>query len=218
MEKDSLWVDIVSDVVCPWCVVGYHQLCKAAEMIGKKLVIQWHPFQLNPDMPEDGENYISYLMAKYGMSRAHVLSNRIRITELGQAVGFAFHYNEQMRTYNSLRAHQLVASAENDGQRHQLVMSLFDAFFVKHVNISHADELIEIGERAGLNREIIAKNLEDKTFLPQVERDMKAWRELGVNGVPSFLFENTYFVSGAQGVERFSNILTQVSHAKNNSE
>ncbi|MGB0383094.1 MAG: DsbA family protein, partial [Alphaproteobacteria bacterium] len=58
MEKDSLWVDIVSDVVCPWCVVGYHQLSKAAEMIGKKLVIQWHPFQLNPDMPEDGENYI----------------------------------------------------------------------------------------------------------------------------------------------------------------
>ena len=108
----TLRMDIVSDVVCPWCVIGYHQLAKAAEDTGIRIDLHWHPFELNPDMAQEGENLREHLAAKYGTTPEGSIKARARLTEMGAALGFEFNYADDMRMAH-LRAHQLIDWAED---------------------------------------------------------------------------------------------------------
>ena len=122
-----LRVDIVSDVVCPWCVIGYHRLAKASGETGIGIDVHWHPFELNPQMAEDGENLREHLAAKYGTSPAGSRKARARLTKMGAALGFEFNYADDMRMVNTFRAHQLIDWAEDQGKGHAAKMALFAA-------------------------------------------------------------------------------------------
>ena len=99
-------VDIVSDVVCPWCVIGYYQLAAASRETGVAIDVRWHPFELNPGMADEGENLREHLAAKYGTTLENSIKSRARLTELGADLGFEFNYADDMRMYNTFRAHQ----------------------------------------------------------------------------------------------------------------
>ena len=130
-QATPLQVDIVSDVVCPWCIIGYKQLQKAlGSMAGQfDVTLRWHPFELNPRMPQDGQNLREHIFEKYGSSAEQSRAAKERLVTLGESLGFTFDYFDAMRMVNTFRAHQLLHWAGEQGRQTELKLELFDAFF-----------------------------------------------------------------------------------------
>ena len=210
----AIRVDIVSDVVCPWCIVGYKQLEQAAEKAHAELDVHWHPFELNPDMPPEGENLREHIARKYGATPADGDRNRARLTELGEALGFPFRYGEASRIVNTFKAHQLLHWAETLGRGAALKMSLFDAYFTRQEDINDEAVLVAAAERTGLDGGEAKAVLADNRFAAIVRQRERFWTERGVQGVPAMIFEEKFITSGAQGVENFTAILEEVRSRK----
>ena len=146
-------MDIVSDVVCPWCIIGYKQLMKAlAALPGQfDVTLRWHPFELNPRMPEDGQDLREHLAQKYGTSPAQSQAARARLTALGASLGFTFDYFDGMRMVNTFRAHQLLHWAGEQGRQTELKLALFEAFFSRREDVNDPGVLVAVAARAGLD-------------------------------------------------------------------
>jgi len=203
-------VDIVSDVVCPWCVIGYRQLARAAEDTGIALDIHWHAFELNPAMAEEGENLREHLAAKYGTTPEDSKRARARLTEMGAALGFTFDYADDMRMWNTFRAHQLIDWAEEQGRAHDMKQALFDAFFTRRENISDQEVLAEAAAGIGLDRTAALAVLTSGERAAMVREKQRFWTSRGVQGVPAMVFAGRYLVTGAQGEATYAEILRQV--------
>ena len=206
-------IDIVSDVVCPWCIIGYLQLARALADRKLEAEIHWHPFQLNPHMPEEGQNLREHLAAKYGTTPEASAENRERLTRMGAELGFTFAYADDMRTWNTFKAHQLLHWAATLGRQHELQMALFAACFTRRENVGDPVVLAEIAAGIGLDRADALAVLEDGRHADAVRQAMRFWVEQGIQGVPAIVFERRHLVSGAQGVERFGAILDQLGAA-----
>ncbi|HSP86445.1 MAG TPA: DsbA family oxidoreductase, partial [Psychrobacter sp.] len=163
-SKQPLRIDIVSDVVCPWCVVGYRQLAAALEQTNTAHEIHWHPFELNPNMPSEGQNMREHITEKYGSSKAESDASRARIAEAGSDVGFEFNFNDDLRMHNTFNLHQLLHWAEQQGRMHELKQALFTAHFTDNRNLSDITVLADIAAEIGLNREEALAVLEDQRF------------------------------------------------------
>ena len=148
-----LQVDIVSDVVCPWCIIGYKQLMKAlAALPGQfDVTLRWHPFELNPRMPGEGQDLREHLAQKYGTSPAQSQGARARLAALGESLGFTFDYFEGMRMVNTFRAHQLLHWAGEQGRQTELKLALFEAFFSRREDVNDPEVLAAVAGRAGLD-------------------------------------------------------------------
>ena len=146
-------VDIVSDVVCPWCAIGYLQLAKATDETGIGIEVHWHPFELNPQMAEVGENLREHLAAKYGTTPEGSKKARERLTDMGAALGFTFRYADDMRMVNTFRAHQLIDWAEYQGLAHEAKLALFEAFFTRRENLNEPNVLGDVAQSIGLDRD-----------------------------------------------------------------
>lgn len=213
-DQSALRVDIVSDVVCPWCVIGYHQLAKAAQETGTSLEICWHPFELNPQMPPDGENLREHLAAKYVTTLEGSIKSRARLTELGAALGFEFNYADDMRMVNTFRAHQLIDLAAEHGKAHEAQMALFRAFFGRRENLTDPKVLVRIAAEIGLEPNVARDALENETFANTVRQKEHFWIERGVTGVPAMLFEKQHLMSGAQGEGNYARALKHLMELK----
>ncbi len=200
-------VDIVSDVVCPWCVIGYHQLAKAARDTQTKLDIYWHPFELNPQMAEGGENLREHLAAKYGTTLEGSIKARARLTEMGAALGFTFNYADDMRMYNTFRAHQLINWATEQGKGHEMKQALFAAFFTHREDVSDMQVLADAAVGIGLNRANALAMLQSGERADGVRQKEEFWIRQGVQGVPAMVFDQRHLVTGAQGEENYARIL-----------
>ncbi len=212
--KDSpepLQIDIVSDVVCPWCVIGYRQLAQALEETGTAHEIRWHPFELNHDMPAEGQNLAEHIAQKYGSTPEQSAQARERITELGREVGFDFRYDAAMRMYNTFDAHQLLHWADAQGRKHALEMALFRAYFTEHADLSDREVLTGIAGGAGLDPAEARAVLEDQRHAEEVREAESFWIGQGIRGVPAVIFNRRHLVSGAQGVENYTRILEQLA-------
>ncbi|WP_201537183.1 DsbA family protein [Psychrobacter immobilis] len=210
-SKRKLRIDIVSDVVCPWCVIGYRQLATALEQTGTEHEIHWHPFELNPDTPSEGRNWREHIAKKYGSSREESDASRARITEAGAEVGFEFNFTEETQTYNTLDMHQLLHWADQQGRMHDLKQALFAAHFTHARELSNKEVLADIAAEIGLDRSEAAVVLEDQRFAEVVRHAQQHWRQQGIQSVPSVIFDQKHLVSGAQGVENFKSILQQLA-------
>jgi predicted DsbA family dithiol-disulfide isomerase len=213
-----LQVDIVSDVVCPWCVIGYKQLMKALSTLPGlfDVAVRWHPFELNPDMPESGESLREHLARKYGAGADGAPSARSRLTALGDALGFTFDYHDGMRMVNTFRAHQLLLWADAQGRQTELKLALFEAFFSRREDVNDRDTLMEVVARAGLDAAEARAVLSDERFAGAVREEEKYWRdEHDVFAVPTFVFQRQYLVPGAQESETFVKVLRKI-HAREN--
>jgi predicted DsbA family dithiol-disulfide isomerase len=158
-EAVPLRIDIVSDVVCPWCIIGLKQVEQALTLVGQDIAAEtyWHPFELNPNMPPEGEDTAEHIARKYGSTPEQSRSNRNRLSDIGNNVGFAFNYGDGMRIYNSFNAHKLLTIFGSErGWRAQtaLKMALFTAYFQDRRDVSDTDVLCDIAEAQGMDRAV----------------------------------------------------------------
>ncbi len=207
----KLQIDIVSDVMCPWCVIGYRQLAMALEATGTPHEIRWHPFELNPDMPPEGQNVREHVAEKYGATKEQSDASRIRMTQAGAEVGFEFRYTDDMRMHNTFDTHQLLHWADRHRRKHELKMALFSAHFTHRRNLSDHDVLADVAAEIGLDRVEALAVLRDQRFADTVREAEQLWLGRGIQGVPAVVFNHRHLVSGAQGVESFTRILEQLA-------
>lgn len=203
-------VDIVSDVMCPWCVIGYRQLAAAARDTGAELEIHWHPFELNPDMEPEGENLTEHVGRKYGFTPEASAKGRERITALGAELGFPFRFTADMRIWNTFAAHQLIDWAGERGRAHDVKMGLFSAHFTHRRNVSDLVVLSDVAEEVGLGRAEALAMLEGGERAETVRENEALWVSRGVGGVPTMVFSERYIIDGARGVETYASILDQL--------
>ena len=207
----SLRIDIISDVMCPWCIIGYRQLALALAETGIEHEIHWHPFELNPQMPPEGQDAFEHVAEKYGSTRAQSDESRARMTELGTELGFDFRWSEGFRMHNTFHSHQLLHWADTQGRKHDLKMALFSAHFTDRRDLSDDEVLADIAGEIGLDRAEAAAVLQDQRFAAEVRQVENFWIKQGIRGVPAVVFERQHLVTGAQGVENYSRILEHLS-------
>lgn len=213
----TLAIDIVSDVVCPWCIIGYRQLQKALEMMPGQfeLTLRWHPFELNPHMPEAGQDLREHLAQKYGTTLEQSRAARAQLTALGDSLGFHFDYFDGMRMVNTFRAHQLLHWAAEKDRQTPLKLALFEAFFSRREDVSAPAVLCTVAARAGLPSDEAAEVLADARFARTVREEQRLWLERDIHAVPTFLFNRRFMVPGAQEAETFVQVLRKLRHAVN---
>ena len=198
-------IDIVSDVVCPWCVIGYKQLQEALSRLegAVEAEIHWHPFELNPMMPPEGQELREHMGQKYGTNRQQGDAARDRLGKVGDSLGFSFNFYEGQRIYNTFLAHQLLKWAEQKGKQSELELALFESYFSKQENVGDEKLLAEVAGRVGLDRAEAAAVLEDGRYAADVREHQRFWLSKGIQAVPSFILERRYLIPGAQNPDVF---------------
>ena len=215
--SQTIKIDFVSDVACPWCAVGLASLEKAIANIGKdvKVDLRFHPFELNPHMPVGGQDVAEHLHGKYGYSPEQLEKNQVRIFASGAAVGFAFHPKGRKRVYNTFNAHRLLHWAGTLGEdveaQHRLKKELLATYFTLAVSLDEQDNLLDAIERARLDPERARQILATDEFAEQVRAAEHFYATAGISAVPAVIFNDKYLVEGAQSVERFESALKRYS-------
>ena len=208
--KSPLRIDIVSDVMCPWCIIGYRQLVTALEASDVDHDIHWHPFELNPNMPPEGQDIGEHLAEKYGTTPEQSAANREVMTARGKELGFEFNFTDGFRMHNTFNTHQLLHWANEQGRKNDLKQALFTAHFTNRRDLSEDTVLAEIAGEIGLDHVEAAAVLDDQRFADAVRQEQKFWMQQGISGVPAMVFDQQHLVTGAQGVEAYQSILEQL--------
>ena len=203
----KLKVDLVSDVVCPWCVVGYYRLKDAAANLNAELDIYWHPFELNPGMPIDGEDLYIHFQKKYGMTRDKTDALHETLNNHGKPLGFTFNYPRGNRMRNSFKAHQLLAWAASKGEKTRLYENLFYSYFTLQKDIASDQMLLDIVQSLGLDKGEAARFLKQGEYAVSVKSEIEEWVSKGIHAVPATVFQERYLLSGAQPIEQYEKLL-----------
>ncbi|MEM5540080.1 DsbA family oxidoreductase [Olleya sp. AS48] len=209
---NKLKIDIVSDVVCPWCTIGYKRLEKAIKELGveDQLEIEWQPFELNPNMPAEGQNVIEHIAEKYGSTLDQQRESQQMMTDAGEELGFKFDYFDEMRMANTFDAHVLLEYAKDFGKQTELKMTLTKAFFSDRKDVSKRDVLKEALLEVGLNADKALAKLDSDEAKLEVRNKQNYWKNMGVNSVPTIVFNRKSAVTGAQPVDTFKQVLTEL--------
>jgi predicted DsbA family dithiol-disulfide isomerase len=212
----SIRIDIVSDVVCPWCVIGFKQLGQALEQLGDEVDadLHWHPFELNPQMPSEGQDLREHLAQKYGTTAAQSHAARERLTGIAKSLGVEFRFYDGMRVRNTFRAHQLLHWAGEQGRQTDLELALFDSYFSREEDVDDLDVLVAAAGRAGLDEELARAVVADGRYADAVREEQQFWLGKGINAVPSFILDGRYLIPGAQDPEVFVAALTRLVSEK----
>ena len=201
-------IDIISDVVCPWCYVGKRQIEAALALYAQqdpgaaKPSVTWRPFQLNPQLPAEGISRQDYVVQKFGVARAKDIY--ARVTAVGAEHGIAFAFDKIARQPNTVAVHSLIALAgaqgtPGDGLQDRVKEAFLHAYFLEGVDLTRTENLIDIATAAGLDRAKVEQCLGDPQSRQAVEQEDQRARAIGVEGVPFFIFNGKLAVSGAQG-------------------
>lgn len=207
-----LRIDFVSDIACPWCVIGLRSLMKALDELGGDVEaeILFQPFELNPDMPPEGENTTDHVARKYGSTRAQSSGVRNVIREHGEAVGFTFNFTPESRIWNTFDAHRLLYWAGVEGRQLELKQALFEATFTRQLPSNDRNALTMAAEEAGLDPAKAREVLESGAFADEVRHEEDVWRERGVHAVPSIVFNGKWMIQGGQPAETFVKVIRSV--------
>ena len=204
-------LDIISDVICPWCYLGKAHLDRALEAApDHPFTIEWHPFQLNPAMPEGGMDRREYLEHKFGGKEGAV---RVygQIAEAAEAAGLDIDFGAIQRTPNTINAHRLIHWAGLEGRQTAVVSKLFKAYFKEGRDIGNTEVLLDIAEAAEMDREMVARLMATDQDVDDIRaRDANA-RERGVTGVPTFVVANQHVLPGAQQPDLWANVITELN-------
>jgi predicted DsbA family dithiol-disulfide isomerase len=209
-SAEPLTIDIVSDVVCPWCYIGKRRLESALATRAAPPAIRWHPFQLNPDIPAGGVDRASYLEAKFGgADRAREIYARVEAA--GREVGIAFDFARIERQPNTLDAHRLIAFAQatDPARADALVERLFSAYFSEGANIGETEVLAQLAEEAGLDAAAARAFLASDDGRADAAAADERTKAMGIGGVPFFIFNRRLAVSGAQPPEVLLDAIAQ---------
>ena len=212
----TLKIDFVSDVVCPWCVVGLGGLTTALETLkgeGVAADITFQPFELNPQMAPEGENIVEHIGRKYGATPEQSAANRVMIRERAAEVGFDMKMGPDSRIWNTFDAHRLLHWAHETAPDKQeaLKRALFTAHFTENRNITDARVLTEAAEAAGLDRAEAGEVLASGRYATEVRGAEDLWRARGITSVPAVVVEGKYLISGGQPAAAFEQALRQIA-------
>lgn len=202
-------VDIVSDVVCPWCIIGYKKLEKAMQQFeGKaRFELAWHAFELNPSMPPEGQDISEHMAQKYGATPEQSKANRERLRHAGSELDFEFSYGDKMRMVNTFDAHRLLHWAGETGKQTALKLALFKAHFTDGKDVSDHDTLVSVVASVGLDEKRARDLLSTNLFAEEVRATEAEWQDRFITGVPAFIFNKKFMVPGAQEADVFANII-----------
>jgi predicted DsbA family dithiol-disulfide isomerase len=196
-------IDIISDVVCPWCFIGKRRLEMALAMRPEiETAITWRPFQLNPDMPAEGMARADYIATKFGDS-GHSRRIHQTIAEAGATVGIDFAFDKIKRSPNTRNAHRLIRYATRQGVGNDVVTRLFDGYFLQGCDVGDLATLAKIAAEAGLDEREARTFLSGDSERDEIVAEDRNARRLGVNAVPCYIFAGQYAISGAQEPEFF---------------
>lgn len=198
-------IDIVSDVVCPWCYVGKRRLEQALIKAPQPdLEISWRPYRLNPDMPDEGMDRKAYMRAKFGDDKGSGAHERL--IEIGREVGIPFAFDRIKRAPNTLRAHRLMRHAERAGRQNDLAEALFRAYFIDGQDIGEIDALAAVAAGVGLDQAEARAYLASDADSEAIRAEDQYAREIGIQGVPCYIIDRRYALSGAQPPEAFLHV------------
>lgn len=207
-----LRIDFVSDVVCPWCVIGLRGLRQALDAVGPDVAadINFQPFELNPDMPPEGENSAEHVARKYGSDPKRSAASRAAIRQSGEALGFVFNFGPESRIWNTFDAHRLLYWAAGEGRQLELKEALFTATFTEQLSVSDHSVLARTAAAAGLNEARALEILASGALADEVRRDEALWRNRGINAVPAVIFNQRWMIQGGQPPEVFERAIRQI--------
>ena len=214
MNPMTITVDVISDVVCPWCYVGKRRLENTIAAIAgtHEVLVRWHPFQLNPHLPRDGIDRRAYRVAKFG-SWERSLELEARVAAVGAEEGIVFAFDRIERTPNTLDAHRVIRLAGEDGVQDAVMEALFRAYFIAGRDIGHRGTLLDVLAEAGLDRDLADAELSSDKSLLAIRADEEEARQLGVQGVPFFIVNGEFALSGAQETKVFLAAFDRVTNA-----
>jgi predicted DsbA family dithiol-disulfide isomerase len=215
-EKQTLRIDVVSDVVCPWCYLGQkrleHAIAAAADV---DVSVTWRPYQLDPTIPAEGMDRKAYMRAKFG-SEERLREAHARLEALGRDVGIDYAFDAINVSPNTLDAHRVIrwAGAENPETQNRLVRRLFKLYFEEGKNVGDRAVLVQAAKEAGMDAAVVESLLAGDADREGVAEEAATASRMGITGVPCFLFERKYAVMGAQEVSTLSDAIRQIAAAK----
>ncbi|WP_421983059.1 DsbA family oxidoreductase [Roseibium sp.] len=210
-ETAPLTVDVVSDVMCPWCFIGKRRLEAALKSVPQLNVeVRWHPFQLDATLPKSGKDRQQYLNDKFG-GAANAASVYERIREAGAQEGIPFAFEDIKLSPNTLDCHRLVLWSRADNVQSDVVERLFKAYFLDGEDLTQAETLVRISEEAGMESDLVEQLLETETDLDKTEAQIAKAQESGITGVPCFIIDGRFVLAGA---ERAETIAAALMHAE----
>jgi predicted DsbA family dithiol-disulfide isomerase len=211
----QLTIDIVSDVSCPWCIIGYKALQEALETVSPDVTatIEWQPFELNPQMPPEGQEITEHLTQKYRISEEQAEQNREVIKQRGLSVGYEFGNRGGGRIYNTFDAHRLLhwAKTVSAAKQTELKLALFDLYFKNSGNPSDHQQLLDLVEQVGLDRALASEVLRSNQYESDVRQIQQRYQQAGVQSVPAVIVNNKHLISGGQPADVFAQALTEIA-------
>jgi predicted DsbA family dithiol-disulfide isomerase len=212
MDRMTIKIGIVADVVCPWCYIGKRRLEKAMAMTSDRFDfdVEYFPFELNPHIPEQGVDYRQYLCRKFG-SEAKFLELSGHVKNVAAQEGLVYNLDLQKISPNTRNAHRLIMLARENDLQAEVAEALFKAYFTGGVDLSNVQNLLQIAAHAGMDRVKAEQLLDSNTGKMEIEMAEKEMHDLGITGVPLFIIEDRLAISGAQPVDAFTKAFEEVS-------
>lgn len=197
-ELKPLVIDVISDVMCPWCYIGKKRLEKAIKSVPDIQVdVRWHPYQLDPTLPPEGKDRATYLNEKFGgAERAEAAYERVR--QAGREEGIPFAFEKIEVSPNTLDAHRLILWSRSDDLQDDVVERLFRAYFIEGRNLAKSETLVQISAEAGMQSDLVEQLFETDSDLAKLKRQIDQASEMGVTGVPFFIIDGRFALAGAE--------------------
>ncbi|SHO61125.1 Predicted dithiol-disulfide isomerase, DsbA family [Pseudoxanthobacter soli DSM 19599] len=215
---EPMIIDVVSDVVCPWCFLGERRLHRALEMLPDLAIeVRWRPYQLDPGVPKEGVDRQDYMAAKF-KDPVHLEEIHARLNALGADEEIAFAFDAIARQPNSLDAHRLIRWAGMEGAQDAVVDRLFTLFFSEGADIGDHAVLVEAAKDAGMDGTVVARLLEGPSDVDAVRSEIETAQRIGVTGVPCFILDGKYAVMGAQEAESLAEAIRQAAEQRGDTE
>lgn len=209
MEK-AVKLDILSDPICPWCYIGKAYLDRALEQRpNHPFVVEWHPFQLNPEMPADGMDRRQYMEAKFGGKEGAVRAYT-PVQQHAETAGLKINFEGIQKTPNTLNAHRLIHWAGLEGKQTPIVSALFKAYFVEGRDIGAAEVLADLADSAGMDAAVVLRLLSGDADVEEIQKRDQAARQMGVGSVPTFIVASQHAVPGAQGTDLWLKVIDEI--------
>nr|WP_314580501.1 DsbA family oxidoreductase [uncultured Pseudomonas sp.] len=206
-------IDFVSDVVCPWCALGATALDQAIENLAGDVMVEltFKPFELNPDMPAEGEHAVQHMMRKYGRTADQVASRNEMVVARGLEVGFHFDLEKRSHFYNTFDAHRLLFWANAEGLQIALKKALLKAYFSDGQNLADQETLVRLADEVGLDSARAREVLAEGEFANEVRELERFYQQRGINSVPAMVLNDRQLVTGSQSVEHYEEVIRRMA-------
>ncbi|KZL19096.1 DSBA-like thioredoxin domain protein [Pseudovibrio axinellae] len=207
-------IDVISDVMCPWCFIGKRRLEKALMLLPQSTVkVQWHPYQLDATLPKEGKDRKKYLEDKFGgEERAKEIYAQVRAAGAAEEINFQFEAIK--KAPNTIDSHRLIRWARSESMQDAIVEELFKLYFTEGEDLTDKSVLLDAADRAGLNSELISELLDTNQDVKEIESDVNRAHEIGVTGVPFFIIDGRFAVAGAETPETLAATIRHAEETK----